>query len=61
MLEICQFQDTLRYGIKNSWTGIVLCKHRNHKPYSYKSKKRAIRKMNRLAKHFNKTIRSLSK
>ena len=48
MLDIVQFENG-RYGIQNSMTGIVL-------PHQYRWVRSAVRKRNRITRHFNKTF-----
>lgn len=61
MLEVIQFKDTLRYGIRNTITGHVLVKQRTkgYPPYSYRSKRRAIRKAQKLIKRLDRTVRTI--
>ena len=56
-LTVIQFDDG-RYGIANASTGIVLGEDMNS-VYSYKNRRRAVRKMNKLANKFNRIVGNL--
>lgn len=53
MLEIVQFTNG-RYGLRNTWTGIVL-------PHEFRTIKGAQKKRSKLSKRLTKTFASLNK